>query len=183
MSTSNFLALYKSKASQDIRNRLFAQVLEGIAFLHKHNITHRDIKPANLTVRSYDPPDAQIIDFGCATTETRTLYDRPGTIPYLAPEQQDGRYHDKSVDYWACALVGAELVGLKRNNDRVVDAGFETIHNWLDRQAANPVTRCCKDMLKIEPKQRMTAADALVEHLSGYQGELNKGFKRTIDDR
>ncbi|KAF4625822.1 hypothetical protein G7Y89_g12345 [Cudoniella acicularis] len=181
LSTSNFLALYKSKASLDTRTRLFTQVLEGIAFLHENGITHRDIKPANLTVRSYDPPDAQIIDFGCATTETKTLYDRPGTIPYLAPEQRDGQYHDLSVDYWACALVGAELIGLKRNNERIGDEGLKTIHSWLDQQNSNAVVKSCRAMLKVEPEGRMTAEKVLEEYLDPYRGDMKKGSKRALD--
>jgi len=72
--------------------------LKGIAFLHEKGITHRDIKPASLTVESYDPPLAQVIDFGSATAKTIILYDRPGTITYLAPEQREGEYHGRYVD-------------------------------------------------------------------------------------
>ncbi|TAQ86913.1 hypothetical protein B7494_g4750 [Chlorociboria aeruginascens] len=91
--TSTFNSLIKSKASKETRTFLFAQVLEGIAFLHKKGIAHRDIKPANLLVQSYDPPLAKITEFGSATTKKTILYDWPGTIPYLAPEQRDGQFH------------------------------------------------------------------------------------------
>jgi serine/threonine protein kinase len=186
LSTSNFSALIKSKASLETRTRLFAQVLDGIAFLHSLGISHRDIKPGNLTVKSYDPPDAQIIDFGCATTAPRTLYDRPGTIPYLAPEQCENQWHDKSVDYWACALVGAELVGLKRRtNERIAGESYLMLCYWLDNyavQSAQPLINVCKGMLKIEPAERMTATDALEKHLSDFHMDVHKGRKRVTDE-
>jgi serine/threonine protein kinase len=181
LSTSNFVALIKSKASLDTRTRLFAQVLDGLAFLHSINVTHRDIKPANLTVRSYDPPDAQIIDFGCATKEQKTFYDRPGTIPYLAPEQVEGRYHERSVDYWAVALVGLEIVNLRSVPGRVTEGNYLELINHLAKKAPHPLVSACKDMLKIEPSQRMTAAEALDKHLSAFDIDTNKGSKRVTD--
>ncbi|CZR60093.1 uncharacterized protein PAC_09988 [Phialocephala subalpina] len=184
LSTCNFLVVIKSKASLDIRTRLFAQVLDGIAFLHSLGISHRDIKPGNLVARSYDPPDAQIIGFGCATTDTRTLYDKPGTIPYLAPEQVEGQWHDKSVDYWACALVGAELVGLRRRtNERISGENYLLLCHWLDNPVVqSPIIEVCKGMLKIEPAERLTAADALENHLSAFHIHVNKGRKRVTDE-
>ncbi|TVY53203.1 Serine/threonine-protein kinase grp [Lachnellula cervina] len=186
LSTSNFSALIKSKASLETRTHLFAQVLDGVAFLHSLGISHRDIKPGNLTVKSYDPPDAQIIDFGCATTAPRTLYDRPGTIPYLAPEQCENQWHDKSVDYWACALVGAELVGLKRrSSERIAGQNYLILCHWLDDYkvpSGQPLIDVCKGMLKIEPAERMTAADALEKHLSDFHIDVNKGRKRASDE-
>ena len=48
LSTSTFNSFITLNVSKETRTLLFAQVLDGIAFLHKNGITHRDIKPANL---------------------------------------------------------------------------------------------------------------------------------------
>jgi serine/threonine protein kinase len=182
LSTSNFTALIKSKASLETRTRLFAQVLDGLAFLHSLNVSHRDIKPGNLTVRSYDPPDAQIIDFGCATKERKTFYDKPGTIPYLAPEQKEGQYHERSVDYWASALVGLELVNIRSVPGRVTEDNYRELMNSIGKKVAHPIVSACKDMLRIEPSQRMTAAEVLEKHLSAFHSDPNrKGRKRVTD--
>jgi serine/threonine protein kinase len=169
LSTSTFHSLIASNASREIRTILFTQVNEGIAFLHKQGITHRDIKPANLTVQSYDPPLAQIIDFGSATAKKTILYDWPGTIPYLAPEQREGEYHGCHVDYWACALVGLQILGYRLPNKQVNESGFDKIHNWLDVKSIQPIVVCCKAMLQWEPYDRMTAYDALRDPLSQYR--------------
>ncbi len=181
LSTSTFATLISSNASEETRTRLFAQVLEGLDFLHQNGIAHRDIKPVNLTVRSYNPPDAQIIDFGCASFESPILYDRCGTVPYLAPEQKEREYHTEAVDLWATALVGAELIGYRKSADKVTEATYENIHKYLSRNLKHPLALCCKEMLQYRAQDRMSAAKALEKHFQGYLGlEPMKGSKRYI---
>ncbi len=182
LSTSTFYSLIVSKASEETRTILFAQANEGLAFLHEKGIIHRDIKPANLTVQSYDPPLAQIIDFGSATAQKSIWYDRPGTIPYLAPEQREGEYHGRYVDYWACALVGLEILGYKLPNmpsRQVNEKELDMIHNWLGEKPIRPIAVCCKAMLQWEPEARMTADEALKDPLAHYR-EKSTTSKRTL---
>lgn len=47
-------------------NRLFRQMLEGLAYMHKNEIIHRDLKPANIFFSV--ERDIKIGDFGLATT-------------------------------------------------------------------------------------------------------------------
>ncbi|KAL3418733.1 mitogen activated protein kinase kinase kinase 3 [Phlyctema vagabunda] len=174
LSTGTFQALTRSKFSADICTPLFAQVLEGLAFLHENGIAHRDIKPGNLTIRSYDPPDAQIIDFGCATFDNPILYnryDRPGTIPYLAPEQTEGSLYGRDVDCWAMALVGTEIMGYKRPMVHVTETIHDEIHAWLNERMGTAIANCCKEMLKLNPVDRLTASQALVQHFSGLSND------------
>ena len=171
LSSGTFASLIRSNATRYTKTRLFTQILEGLAFLHSNGIAHRDIKPANLTVKDYDPPDAQIIDFGCATVETRILYDRPGTIPYLAPEQAPGKYHGRSVDYWSIALVGLELLGYHTPGVQVTEDIYNDMHRWLTKQNNDALVSCCKSMLQWEPASRLTAADALKGCLAQFKDE------------
>jgi hypothetical protein len=84
------------------------------------------------------------------------------------------------VDYWAVALVGVELLGLKRNkSERVESDGVKVIYDWLDEQNGNALVMMCQAMLKVEPKKRMTAAEALDMYLQAYRDEY-KGSKRGL---
>jgi serine/threonine protein kinase len=181
LATSNFYALITSNASREIRAELFAQVLEGLAFLHENGISHRDIKPGNLAVISFDPPQAKILDFGSATIAPKTLYDSPGTVTYLAPEQKAGQYHDCCVDYWAVALVGLEILKY-RLCGRIGKDQFAIIHTWLDDydrvRGLHPITQCCRSMLQWESQERMRAADALSILLADYRYNPNLDGKR-----
>lgn len=183
LSTGTFFSLIRSRASRFVRTRLFTQVLEGLAFLHQNGIAHRDIKPGNITVKSYEPPDAQIIDFGCATFQPKILYDRPGTIPYLAPEQVDGEYHGRSVDYWAVALVGIELMGYEMPGVRVTAEIYGKMHKWLkdEPKPLDAIGECCKGMLQLQPGDRLTAAKALQGCLSPFTDSSNDVGKRPLD--
>ncbi|RDW59456.1 hypothetical protein BP6252_12543 [Coleophoma cylindrospora] len=177
LSTGTFQALTRSRFSNKVYTPLFAQVLEGLAFLHDNGIAHRDIKPGNLTIRSYDPPDAQIIDFGCATFDNPILYsryDRPGTIPYLAPEQVEGAKYCRDVDYWAAALVGIEIMGCSRPSLQVTVSTYDEIHAWLDQQKSDPIVLCCKEMLQFEPEKRLTAKQAVAKYFSGTNAAVTK---------
>ena len=180
LSTSTFSALITSKASQLVRTQLFTQVVEGIAHLHENGIAHRDIKPQNLTITSYDRPLAQIVDFGCATFEELIFYDKPGTIPYLAPEQRDGRYHGRSVDLWSCGLVGIEVLGFKRPIERVKTAVLKEMHQWLG-DSDHPIAICCRGMLKEMAAGRMTAHSALCGPLQEYRQNFKESGKRAIE--
>lgn len=44
---SNFIVC-KHNWSEDVVAHFFAQVMQGIAYLHEHSLAHRDIKPDNI---------------------------------------------------------------------------------------------------------------------------------------
>ena len=118
----------------------------------------------------YNPPNAMLSDFGCASDEEEILYDWSGTIPYLAPEQIEGRTHGRAVDYWACALVGVELIGGPEITRRVLPGQhLSEYQKWLDK-SESPIADCCRAMLEAEPRSRMTAAEALAQLKGSLDG-------------
>eukprot|EP00761_Pharyngomonas_kirbyi_P014628 gb/GECH01014658.1/.p1 GENE.gb/GECH01014658.1/~~gb/GECH01014658.1/.p1 ORF type:complete len:437 (+),score=79.42 gb/GECH01014658.1/:1-1311(+) len=95
-----------------IRNIIY-QVLQGLAYIHKHGFFHRDMKPENLLITK---DTVKIADFGLA----REVRSRPpyteyvSTRWYRAPEilLRSGSYNSP-VDIWAVGAIMAELYTLR----------------------------------------------------------------------
>lgn len=112
-------------------------------------------------MKSYDPPEAILTDFGCASDKIRIAYDSPGTISYLAPEQVEGQTHGRAVDYWSCGIVGLELVRGKAVGSRILRGHKLTHYQNFLRSSDSPLNVCALAMLQLEPDSRMTASEAL----------------------
>lgn len=99
---------------QTIKN-IVVQVLQGLAYIHKHGFFHRDIKPENLLCRN-GSRSIKIADFGL----TREIDSEPpytdyvSTRWYRAPEVLlHSTNYDWSVDIWAVGCITSELYTLR----------------------------------------------------------------------
>ncbi|NXJ84554.1 MAK kinase, partial [Trogon melanurus] len=96
-----------------IRNMMY-QILQGLAFIHKHGFFHRDMKPENLLC--IGPELVKIADFGLA----RELRSQPpytdyvSTRWYRAPEVLlRSSIYSSPIDMWAVGSIMAELYTLR----------------------------------------------------------------------
>ena len=92
-----------------IRNIVY-QLLQGLAFMHKHGFFHRDIKPENMLVKG---DTVKIADFGLAREiRSRPPYtDYVSTRWYRAPELLLGqRLYSTGVDVWSLGCIMGELL-------------------------------------------------------------------------
>ncbi|XP_078544219.1 serine/threonine-protein kinase MAK isoform X2 [Lissotriton helveticus] len=96
-----------------IRNIMF-QILQGLAFIHKHGFFHRDMKPENLLCMG--PELVKIADFGLV----RELRSQPpytdyvSTRWYRAPEVLlRSSAYSSPIDIWAVGSIMAELYTLR----------------------------------------------------------------------
>ncbi|MFY9561536.1 MAG: protein kinase [Terriglobales bacterium] len=98
--------------------RLGLQLSEGLAAAHQAGLLHRDLKPSNVRVT----PDGRlkILDFGLAKDvgpvgeSQTTMSEAPsagiaGTLPYMAPEQLEGKGADVRSDIYAAGSVLYEM--------------------------------------------------------------------------
>jgi len=106
---------------------LLVGVADGLATAHAAGILHRDIKPVNILVTTSGY--AKLADFGLATLNdamspdlvTRTVSESQteagtiaGTIPYMSPEQAEGRPLDARSDVFSFGVVLYELLAGRR---------------------------------------------------------------------
>ena len=99
---------------------LLRQIGHALAAAHARNVWHRDLKPANIMLQQTEDGGeyARLIDFGIASardslarSETRTTV--AGTLPYMAPEQLEGRVSAAS-DVYAFAVIAYEMTTGRR---------------------------------------------------------------------
>ena len=91
--------------------RIAQQLSSGLAHAHDAGIIHGDLKPGNTMLL----PDGtvKILDFGLA----RARDEKPsavggyrGTMPYMAPEQLDGRPVESRSDLWSLGVMIYEML-------------------------------------------------------------------------
>jgi len=105
--------------------RYSLQLSSALAHAHERGVLHGDLKPHNIIVTPEG--DAKILDFGLAR-RTNPEFDRQtletlsaerqlglqGTLPYMAPEQIDGRPSRLVTDVWSFGVVVYEMVARSR---------------------------------------------------------------------
>ncbi|MDI7269128.1 MAG: serine/threonine-protein kinase, partial [Myxococcota bacterium] len=154
---------------------LVAQVLEGLAVVHRRGLVHRDVKPGNVMV--IDGDQAILLDLGIArdpasrgmTTEGTML----GTPEYMAPEQMLGRTVDHRTDLYAVGVLLFEaLTGrLPFSGETPIEIGLRHVSDdppsprrfasWISEALAAAVLRA---MAK-DPAQRYQSANEMREAL------------------
>ena len=176
------------------------QVLEALRAAHHADIVHRDLKPENVMVRS--DGYVKVLDFGLATrmpasrlfraksvaTTDSTFIEldtkegdhrrlsRPGqilgTIPYMSPEQIQGREVDQRSDLFAFGIILYEMLTGRHPWPR--PSPVDTLHAILhdDPPAIHAASlmqaelaAIVQKLLRKSPAERYQVADAVLEAL------------------
>lgn len=173
--------------------RLFAQLISGVDYLHKKHIVHRDLKLENLLLDKHR--NIIITDFGFAnrfdSAEADLMATSCGSPCYAAPELvvTEGLYVGSAVDIWSCGVIlYAMLSGYLPFDDDPDNPDGDNI-NLLYRYILNtnikfadhvsPLARDLLEMMLVpEPEYRCTIDDIMGHPWLESQREL---FARTVE--
>uniref|UniRef100_A0A8D0ABQ7 non-specific serine/threonine protein kinase n=1 Tax=Sander lucioperca TaxID=283035 RepID=A0A8D0ABQ7_SANLU len=112
-SASDLLEVHK-KPLQEIEIAAITHgALQGLAYLHSHNMIHRDVKAGNILLT--EPGQVKLGDFGSASI-VAPANSFVGTPYWMAPEvilaMDEGQY-DGKVDVWSLGITSIELAERK----------------------------------------------------------------------
>jgi eukaryotic-like serine/threonine-protein kinase len=102
---------------KNLAESVLTELSTAIAHVHDQGVFHRDIKPSNILVRSRQPLDLVLTDFGIAherdleISEIITNADRK-TVKYAPPESLGGLVRATS-DYWSLGVILVEILAGK----------------------------------------------------------------------
>lgn len=91
---------------------IVAQVAQGLAYAHEHDIVHRDVKPSNIMV--IRDGNVKITDFGIARMASASVRTQTGMVlgspKYMSPEQVMGKSIDQRSDIFSLGVMLYEML-------------------------------------------------------------------------
>mmetsp|Transcript_17209 Transcript_17209/g.25496 ORF Transcript_17209/g.25496 Transcript_17209/m.25496 type:complete len:646 (+) Transcript_17209:101-2038(+) len=159
---------YTEKDARDLVRLL----LEALKYCHERGIMHRDLKPENLLLTSKkDDANIKIADFGFAKVADipKAQHTQCGTPGYVAPEILKRQPYGMEVDMWSVGVICYILLGgyppfHDDNQVRLfmkIKKGSFTFHPKYWDSVSSDAKDLIRKMLVVDPKMRITAAEAL----------------------
>jgi TolB-like protein/Tfp pilus assembly protein PilF len=173
------------------------QIADALAAAHRSGVIHRDLKPANIVVS----PDGRlkVLDFGpaklsdpatapAASESQATTRSRPATrdgqvlgrMPYMSPEQLQGRAVDQRSDLFSLGIVLHEMATGQRP---FAGDTWAALASSILRDSPPPLSACRPDLpedlgrilwrcLQKDPARRYQSAADLRGELEELRAEL-----------
>lgn len=168
----------------EIREFMFG-LLNALKYLAEKRIVHRDIKLENIMLRSEDTMEPVLADFGLAEMmdSSQHLFFRCGTPGFVAPEiinMEGEKQVDPQCDIFSAGLIlhilltrrplfeGADFKAVYESNKKLNFDLHRPAYNTLNPEALDLMRK----MLVINPRQRITAVEAMHHSFFGYGGVM-----------
>jgi serine/threonine protein kinase/Tol biopolymer transport system component len=161
------------------------QITMALAEAHKRGVFHRDLKPGNIMLTK---TGAKLLDFGLAKlaraevapgAEQATMSEALtgqgtilGTLPYMAPEQLEGKDADARSDIFAFGAVLYEMLTGRRAFEGKTQASLMAAileHDPPPVAAPAALDRVLKRCLAKDPEDRWQSARDLMHELRWVQ--------------
>ncbi|EPS42726.1 hypothetical protein H072_3311 [Dactylellina haptotyla CBS 200.50] len=94
------------RLSNETAQKIFAQLVGAVAYVHQKNCVHRDLKLENIMLDKHE--NVKLCDFGFTREyeRLRPLQTFCGTVCYSAPEMVKGeKYLGQAVDVWSLGVI------------------------------------------------------------------------------
>ena len=168
------------------------QIAAALDAAHRRGIVHRDLKPGNVMLTRpgasrHGAPQVKLLDFGLAKlrSEAAPIADAAteaaltakgqilGTIPYMAPEQLEGKAIDARTDLFAFGAIMFEMVTGKRafnesSQASLIGAILHTSPPPITQvmpEAPSALERLVAVCLSKDPEDRWSTAHDVLLHL------------------
>ncbi|XP_073097787.1 LOW QUALITY PROTEIN: serine/threonine-protein kinase TAO1-like [Manis javanica] len=113
-SVSDFVEVHKKPLQEMEIAAITHGALQGLVYLHSHNMIHRDIKASNILLT--ERGQVKLADFGLASMASRAS-SFVGTPYWMAPEvilaKDKQQQYDAKVDVWSLGITCIELAEMK----------------------------------------------------------------------
>nr|GAT49466.1 predicted protein [Mycena chlorophos] len=158
----------------DVAHLYFNQLLSGVDHMHKNGVCHRDLKPENILLDVAGT--LKISDFGLSavymlkdTGRIRTLTERCGSLPYVAPELSGAdAYEAQPIDVWGVGVILYTMLAGNTPWDEPSSRSPEYVR-YINGESLNDQPWCrfsadalslIQGLLTVHPKERFTINDA-----------------------
>ena len=150
--------------SEEVLHQICKGAVQGLHYLHYHNIAHRDIKPQNMLLSK--DLTVKLADFGQSHIISDSIMSRRtlGTCAFYPPEccGDDLNFNPKPCDVWALGMTFYAIIYQKLPFDAYNEFKlFENILNFQlefpeDKQVDERLKDLIRKMLEKDPEKRIT---------------------------